>query len=142
MRADEQRLKDVPDEPMSWKWGSHPTTVAAGSVPNERLIMASLARMLACETITPFGLPVEPDVYCRKASEAASMLGSSHPAALPRETSSAARHGTPAAAARPASRMPRADTTAEGVASACRPESRAMSRERAGTGAGTATTPA
>ncbi|CAM5418806.1 hypothetical protein SHIRM173S_10697 [Streptomyces hirsutus] len=43
-------------------------------------------------TTTPCGLPVEPEVNCRYATESRSSTGSGRPA--PPDTASAARHGT------------------------------------------------
>ena len=48
-------------------------------------------RMLPCETTTPLGLPVEPDVYCSSATALPSSGGRRHEAALPSAISRATR---------------------------------------------------
>ncbi len=53
----------------------------------------SLASRLPCETITPLGLLVEPEVYCRKASDSGVRVGSVQAAASPWPGRSVARHG-------------------------------------------------
>ena len=84
---------------MSWYCGSHEQTPTR-STPTEPIVawqslVCAIASMLASRlrvpTITPFGWPVEPEVYCRKATSP----GSAGPHRL---TSQAASHASSRAA--------------------------------------------
>ena len=61
--------RTLPIKPWSWKNGAQPTTVDSWSCPNASAIIRSLAIRLPCETITPLGTAVDPDVYWRNAIE-------------------------------------------------------------------------
>jgi hypothetical protein len=74
--------------PMSWNIGSQLTMTDSGVCSNCTRISSSLCRMFACVTITPLATPVEPDVYCRRASEPPSISGRVHPASDPAIASS------------------------------------------------------
>jgi hypothetical protein len=51
---------------MSWKSGSQLTQTVVSSLAVQAVICFKLARMLPWLTTTPFGIPVDPEVYCRK----------------------------------------------------------------------------
>ena len=53
----------VPISPMSWYIGSQPTIVDSASAPKIVAMARSLCIRFAWLTITPLGVPVEPDVY-------------------------------------------------------------------------------
>ena len=52
---------------MSWKLGSHATTSVPCLTAQRRDIPCWLVTRLNSDTSTPFGEPVEPDVYCSSA---------------------------------------------------------------------------
>lgn len=102
-------------------------------------------------TITPFGRPLEPEVYWRKATDFGSGDGADQPAPAPSAIVSTASQGASwtsgivRAAVSTAARIPAVVSTAAGCASSAMPASRSSPRARcAGWGryAGTATTPA
>src|SRR5579871_6149574 len=51
----------TPIRPMSWKIGNQETTVGFSDWRNRLARTRTLWAMLACDTITPFGSPVDPD---------------------------------------------------------------------------------
>jgi len=58
-----------PMRPMSWYCGSHETTHGArssGEASREARMARMFAMRFAVPTMTPFGWPVDPLVYCRK----------------------------------------------------------------------------
>ncbi len=61
--------------PMSWKSGSQETKTGLSLCPMARAMSSRLCRRLAWLSITPFGLPVEPEVYWRKARSSGVMSG-------------------------------------------------------------------
>src|SRR5579875_2082006 len=64
----------LPIRPMSWYRGTQFTAVVSGSKPKQPAAARALASRLPWLTITPLGLAVDPEVYCRKASESARAL--------------------------------------------------------------------
>src|SRR6266478_524315 len=60
---------------MSWYRGSQLTTVASSFVLHAAWITAWVDRIVLWLTMTPLGIEVEPDVYCRKAREDLSTSG-------------------------------------------------------------------
>ena len=52
---------------MSWYSGTQLTLVACAGWAIWRRIISALARMLPCDTTTPLGVEVEPEVYCKRA---------------------------------------------------------------------------
>ena len=66
--------------PMSWKWGSQLTWTVDPNAPR-LLAFFKTSRFcirLSCVTTTPFGIPVDPEVYWRKATASAvGLVGSS-----------------------------------------------------------------
>ena len=57
----------APISPMSWYSGSQDTKTSLALTPEARAIARRLASRLAWVSTTPLGLPVLPEVYCRKA---------------------------------------------------------------------------
>ena len=68
-------------------------------MPNDWRMHSRLLSKLACETITPFGSLVEPDVYCRNARSLSATLGGCHMSASASSSSSVAIHWLVAASA-------------------------------------------
>jgi hypothetical protein len=66
-----------PISPMSWKLGSQKTPDWLRVISKACMIRSELCSRFSCESITPFGVPVEPLVYCRNASVLPSMSGRS-----------------------------------------------------------------
>ncbi len=58
--------KLAPIRPRSWYSGSQETNTSSGWAFTAAPMARTLAIRLACESTTPLGLPVEPEVYCRK----------------------------------------------------------------------------
>ncbi len=84
---------------MSWNSGSQPAITESAELPKARRIISSLWRRLPWLTITPFGMPVEPEVYWRKARASApgaamSQSGSGTSAASAASQVARARAGT------------------------------------------------
>ncbi len=136
-----------PIRPWSWNRGAHPTTVESRSCPKAVRIISWFAARFPCETITPFGAEVEPDVYCRKArSSTEQARGISSVGRAPSAIRSAASaSGAPLVAASSGARVSRIASTVSTTAGA---QSRTMlrvaseTRPRRGGATGTATTPA
>jgi hypothetical protein len=62
---------------MSWKLGSQKTPDWLRVISKACMIRSELWSRFSCDSITPFGVPVEPLVYCRKASVRPSIRGRS-----------------------------------------------------------------
>ena len=74
----------APISPMSWYSGSHDMKVSALLTCAAWRIARTLASRLAWLSTTPLGLPVLPEVYCRKAvASASATLCTKSPAARP-----------------------------------------------------------
>ena len=58
--------KLAPMRPRSWYSGNQLTNTSCGPAFTAPPIARTLAIRLACDSTTPFGLPVLPEVYCRK----------------------------------------------------------------------------
>jgi hypothetical protein len=58
---------------MSWKIGSHETIVSPSPSPAAALRRVQLPWRSRCRTMTPFGFPVDPDVYWRYARASGEM---------------------------------------------------------------------
>ena len=118
------------------------------STPRASEIAASLCSMLPWVTATPLGSPVEPEVYCRKATVSAVMCGIVHESASASGDSSMATHWI--GRARPSPSMPAASRSRSFAVVSARllsasrsiPATRFMLRSSWGSGAGTAMTPA
>src|SRR4051794_16225708 len=79
---------------MSWYGGSHTTTRLSSECPKKRWISPRLCSRLACVSITPRGLAVEPEVYWRKASAAPPRGPGVHASAIASATSAVASQRT------------------------------------------------
>ena len=79
-----------PIRPMSWYSGSQPHAVARSGSRKLFRIANSLNSSEPCVTITPFGLPVDPLVYCKNATSLRAIAGSTYAALRPRSTVSVA----------------------------------------------------
>ncbi len=80
--------------PMSWYGGSQDVTLTSASGRHRSTMALMFASRLAWVTITPRGFPVEPEVYCRKASASeATASGTTNPAGSV-VSASVASHGT------------------------------------------------
>src|SRR5215831_13465240 len=66
---------------MSWKWGNQVRPTLSAECWNPSLMYSRLYTRFSWLTITPFGIAVEPEVYCRKATDAGDTLGSRHSSA-------------------------------------------------------------
>src|SRR5690349_12973780 len=64
-----------PMSPMSWYGGSQLTPTVSTVSPNADSAARAFDSRLACETTTPLGALVDPEVYCRKAVSCASHAG-------------------------------------------------------------------
>ena len=58
--------KQAPIRPMSWYSGSQLTNTSFGPALTAAPMARTLASRFACVSTTPLGLPVLPEVYCRK----------------------------------------------------------------------------
>src|SRR5689334_16853449 len=54
--------------PISWKCGSHDSEMLCEECSKPLAMAAELDKTLSWPTITPLGVAVEPDVYCKYAS--------------------------------------------------------------------------
>jgi hypothetical protein len=63
MFAPEYNPTNTEMRPMSWKCGTHVTTTDSSLVSVASMIAVMLLVKLPWVTTTPFGSPVEPDVY-------------------------------------------------------------------------------
>src|SRR5215831_7572948 len=66
---------------MSWKWGNQVRPTLSAECWNPSLMYSRLYTRFSWLTITPFGIAVEPEVYCRKAIDAGDTLESCHASA-------------------------------------------------------------
>ncbi len=113
-----------------------------------RWMSPRLCSTLAWLSITPLGLPVEPEVYCRKARPSRSTRGSRQASSMPGGSSSVASQCSRPSSGASAARWPRLATTLAvesatfGWASAAMLCRRAVSRFKRGGKASTATAPA
>ena len=105
-------------------------------------IVSRLCSRLACDTITPFGEPVEPDVYCRKARSCPTSGRGEHVPVIPAATLTTGS-GRPRIAkdGRDAPTLAVVSTQIASASSMMR-SMRSAPRFRRGGYAGTATTPA
>ena len=72
---------------MSWKLGSQKTPDWLRVISKACMIRSELWSRFSCDSITPLGMPVEPLVYCRKASVSPAMSGRSQRSAQPGSSS-------------------------------------------------------
>src|SRR4051794_14722731 len=71
-------VRIMPISPISWGVGSHETVTSGGRSRSAAWISRQLATRLRCVTMIPFGSPVEPDVYWRKAISEGWLTASPH----------------------------------------------------------------
>ncbi len=134
--------------PMSWYGGSQLTLRLSGPAPTAPLIIAELWVRLSCRTMTPLGVPTDPEVYWRNARSVArgpwprqacaASSGTSSVASTVNCPPAAANSGLAPSSARLAA-SPRATAAPASVATASMV---ARPRRPTGTWTGTATTPA
>jgi hypothetical protein len=133
---------------MSWKCGNQPTTCVSSPIPSASAIAASLCSRFAWVTTTPLGALVEPDVYCRNATESPARGGCRHASGSPSGPASVATTATRSADPRlsiqsvSCGRCSAVVSTSRMSASSNIPDDRCRLLSSCGNGAGTATTPA
>ncbi len=125
-------LRMHPIRPRSWWGGSQDTIAESSSCPSLRWMASRLCRMLSLLTTTPFGVEVDPEVYCRNDTESRSVPGSSHRSASDGSSASVASQRIPPSPTTALSRpWASAYRTKSAVLSACVAEqSRAIAANR------------
>ena len=133
--------------PMSWNGGSQNTAQSSSRCAVTRWITARLCSRLACDSITPRGSAVDPDVYCNIASAPPVVPGCRH-GALPLAMRVMSSQRTSLSSGVSASHSSRRAMNSGATSATRAPQSakmratRASARRGLGGYAGTATTPA
>nr|WP_232344259.1 hypothetical protein [Actinoplanes awajinensis] len=131
---------------MSWNSGSQLTIVPSDRAGHSSTVSATLLWKLAWVTSTPFGSPVEPEVYCstamssgRGGGKVRSPAGKSAIASVSSRVSPASSGGSPSWSSRRTAAVVRIVVV---PASSAMRRTRCRATRRVGTGTGTPTTPA
>jgi hypothetical protein len=138
--------------PISWNIGSQKAPATSGPSAHRLRIAATLCRTLPCVSMTPFGVPVDPDEYWRYAIVPESISGAVQPSAAWSSTASVAigcnacRPLVPIVSSRICASVPVVDSRSAGCALSTIERQRRASAEsglvRSIGAAGTAMTPA
>ncbi|CAM3253095.1 hypothetical protein COSO111634_08375 [Corallococcus soli] len=119
-----------PMSPMSWYGGSQMMATLSVRASNACWMSPRLWTRLPCVSITPLGVPVEPDVYWRNASESDFSAGAFHPAAASFGTVSVATHFSPRSSGACSNRYSTIDSTNDVVNTTVARASWMMARSR------------